>query len=126
MAGMPLIESQWLKRRRLFRLQARLADDALGALALLPNEAREVVELRIRRLHGAIDEHAPAEIALLDDVRDLARESGDDRLGGAGGREQPEPRRGIALSVARLRQRRNIGEERGARLAHHDEPRDVA
>jgi hypothetical protein len=32
---MPLIESRWLERRAgLFRLQARLADDALGDLAL--------------------------------------------------------------------------------------------
>jgi hypothetical protein len=85
-----IVESGWLARRaRLFRLESRLADDAVGDLAFLADEAREVVEPCIRGLHGAIDEHAPAEIRLLDDPRDLAREPGDDRLRVPAGANSP-------------------------------------
>src|SRR5262249_59200540 len=97
-----IVESGRLERRaRLFRLEARLADDALGDLTFLADEAREVVEPCIRGFHGAIDEHAPAEIRLLDDPRYLAREPCDDPPGSSGGHGEAQPPRRVAASVAR-------------------------
>src|SRR5262245_41296208 len=102
---------------RLLRLQARLSDNPFGGLALVANEARELLKSDPRRLDGTIDVHSLPEVALIDNARDLKRESRDDRLRGVGRREQAEPCRGVVFAAADLRQRGNIGKKRRARFA---------
>src|SRR5262249_10809737 len=60
---------------RLFQLQARFSDDPFGGLALVANEARELLQCDPRRLDGTIDVHSLPEVALIDDARNLMRES---------------------------------------------------
>ena len=85
---------------RSFRLQAGLLDDPLRDLALVFDEAGSL-EPDGRRFDRTIDEHSLAEVALVHDARDLARDLGHDRFRGTGGGEQAEPGRGISPLRAR-------------------------
>jgi hypothetical protein len=60
---------------RLFRLRVRRSGDEFGGLALVANEAREFFQSDPRRLDSTIDIHSLPEVAVIDNARDLMRES---------------------------------------------------
>jgi hypothetical protein len=65
------------------------------------------------------------EVAIVHDARHLTREFQDNRLGRAGGREQPEPSCGVILSAADFRQSGDSWEQRGARFPRYHEAGNV-